>query len=91
MGQLAAELAGWPGARVGQDDIWWKPPGTKAVSFHQDAPYFDFLNPVRVPLLWLATRLRSSPRCPCMHTTLAQGSVDLLDRLGRHLAHSWHA
>jgi len=55
LGQLAAELAGWPGARVGQDDIWWKPPGTKAVSFHQDAPYFDFLNPRREVLTcWIA-------------------------------------
>lgn len=46
LGRLAAELAGWKGTRVGQDDIWWKPPGTKAISFHQDAPYFDFINPV---------------------------------------------
>jgi hypothetical protein len=38
LGRLAAELAGWMGTRVGQDDIWWKPPGTKAVSFHQVGP-----------------------------------------------------
>lgn len=55
LGRLPAELAGWMGTRVGQDDIWWKPPGTKAVSFHQDAPYFDFLNPRRELITcWIA-------------------------------------
>jgi hypothetical protein len=59
LGRLAAELAGWTGTRVGQDDIWWKPPGTKAVSFHQDAPYFDFLNPVHTHPLRRVALLRS--------------------------------
>src|SRR5687768_7057277 len=29
--RAACDLAGWPGARLGQDTIWWKPPGAKAV------------------------------------------------------------
>lgn len=55
LGQIVTELTEWRGTRVGQDDIWWKPPGTKAISFHQDAPYFDFINPRRQLLTcWIA-------------------------------------
>ena len=41
LGQAACELAGWPSARIGQDDIWQKPPGGREVAFHQDAPYIS--------------------------------------------------
>src|SRR4051794_15919040 len=35
IGEACAELRGWPGARVGQDNVIWKPPGAKPLGFHQ--------------------------------------------------------
>ena len=32
-GRLAAELAGWEGMRLLQDNCLWKPPGAKAIGF----------------------------------------------------------
>jgi phytanoyl-CoA hydroxylase len=54
IGRTAAKLAGWTGARLGQDTIWWKPPGTKAVSFHQDSSFMDFLSPAQTITCWIA-------------------------------------
>ena len=45
VGRTAAQLAGWSGARLGQDTIWWKVPRTKPVAYHQDSSFMDFLNP----------------------------------------------
>jgi len=42
IGRLCAQLGNWPGSRVGQDDIWWKPCGGKAITFHQDGMYIPF-------------------------------------------------
>ena len=53
IGRAAAQLSGWTGARLGQDTIWWKPPKTKAVSFHQDSSYMDFLDPPRTITCWV--------------------------------------
>ena len=39
IGRLCAQLAGWPGARLAQDNIVWKPPGAKPLGFHQDDSY----------------------------------------------------
>jgi ectoine hydroxylase-related dioxygenase (phytanoyl-CoA dioxygenase family) len=52
IGRAAAKLSGWTGVRLGQDTIWWKPPKTKAVSFHQDTSYMDFLDPPRTITCW---------------------------------------
>jgi phytanoyl-CoA hydroxylase len=43
LGQACARLGGWPGARIGQDDVWVKPPnvGCKEIAFHTDAPYIS--------------------------------------------------
>ncbi|CAM9568432.1 unnamed protein product, partial [Laminaria digitata] len=41
LGKLAATLAGWESARVAQDDVVWKPPGSGPVTFHQDAAYIS--------------------------------------------------
>jgi ectoine hydroxylase-related dioxygenase (phytanoyl-CoA dioxygenase family) len=59
LGQACARLGGWPGARVGQDDIWIKPPGVgcKEIAFHTDAPYISkwFLpNEDSMVTAWLA-------------------------------------
>ena len=32
-------LGGWPGTRISQDNILWKPPGGKPLGFHQDSAY----------------------------------------------------
>jgi hypothetical protein len=31
-GRAAARLARWPGARLGEDTIWWKAPKTKPIA-----------------------------------------------------------
>lgn len=36
IGRAVAALAGWKGAKLGQDTIWWKPPQTKSIAYHQD-------------------------------------------------------
>jgi hypothetical protein len=38
-GRLAAQLAGYRGVRILQDNVLWKPPGTKAIGMHQDSSY----------------------------------------------------
>ena len=53
IGRAATRLSGWPGARLGQDTIWWKPPKTKAVSFHQDSSFMDFLDPPNTITCWV--------------------------------------
>ena len=54
IGRIAAQLCGWKGARVAQDDIWWKPAGAKAISYHRDIDYFDFIRPKEVLTCWIA-------------------------------------
>ncbi|HJY32795.1 MAG TPA: phytanoyl-CoA dioxygenase family protein, partial [Actinomycetota bacterium] len=41
LGRLAAQLMGYEGVRILQDNVLWKPPGTKAIGFHQDGSYAD--------------------------------------------------
>jgi len=41
LGRLAASLAGWDSARVAQDDVVWKPPGSGPVAYHQDSAYIS--------------------------------------------------
>jgi len=36
LGKTIADLAGWPGVRIMQDNVIWKPPATKSLGFHQD-------------------------------------------------------
>jgi ectoine hydroxylase-related dioxygenase (phytanoyl-CoA dioxygenase family) len=50
----AARLTGWPGIQLGQDTIWWKPPQTKSISFHQDTSFMDFLEPAKTVTCWVA-------------------------------------
>lgn len=51
--RTAAELAGWSGARLGQDTLWWKPPGTKPITLHQDTSFLDFLDPQTTVTCWV--------------------------------------
>jgi ectoine hydroxylase-related dioxygenase (phytanoyl-CoA dioxygenase family) len=53
IGELVATLAGWRGARLAQDQVWYKPPGAGPIVFHRDTTYFeDFAD--RVVTVWLA-------------------------------------
>jgi hypothetical protein len=54
VGRLNATLAGWSGARIGQDSMWIKPPGAKAIAMHQDGAYIDYLNPPEMMTCWIA-------------------------------------
>ena len=54
IGQLCATLAGWPGARIGQDNVLWKPPGAKALGFHQDDSYCSWVVPSGFLTCWMA-------------------------------------
>jgi ectoine hydroxylase-related dioxygenase (phytanoyl-CoA dioxygenase family) len=53
-GRLAAELMGWDGVRLLQDNVIWKPPGTKSLGMHQDGSYLDYLVPPEMVTCWLA-------------------------------------
>ena len=54
IGSLAARLAGYRGVRILQDNVLWKPPGTKAIGFHQDSSYADYLVPPEMITCWLS-------------------------------------
>jgi ectoine hydroxylase-related dioxygenase (phytanoyl-CoA dioxygenase family) len=53
-GRLAAELMGWEGARILQDNCIWKPPGAKSLGMHQDGSYLDYLVPPHMVTCWIA-------------------------------------
>jgi ectoine hydroxylase-related dioxygenase (phytanoyl-CoA dioxygenase family) len=53
-GRLAAELIGWAGARLLQDNVIWKPPGAKSLGMHQDGSYLDYLVPPQMITCWIA-------------------------------------
>jgi ectoine hydroxylase-related dioxygenase (phytanoyl-CoA dioxygenase family) len=54
VGRLAAQLAGWPGARIAQDNVIWKPPGATALGFHQDDSYNGWIVPPHMLTCWIA-------------------------------------
>jgi ectoine hydroxylase-related dioxygenase (phytanoyl-CoA dioxygenase family) len=54
IGRVAATLMGWPGARMGQDNLLWKPPGTRPLGFHQDDSYCHWVVPAGFCTVWLA-------------------------------------
>jgi ectoine hydroxylase-related dioxygenase (phytanoyl-CoA dioxygenase family) len=53
-GRLAAQLMGYTGTRILQDNCLWKPPGTKAIGMHQDGSYADYLVPPEMVTCWIA-------------------------------------
>ena len=53
IGRMVAQLAGWEGARLAQDQIWAKPPNAPPLVFHRDSPYFMF-TPDDVVTVWVA-------------------------------------
>lgn len=53
LARFVAQLGGWKGARVANDQVWAKPPGAAPITFHRDSTYFDF-EPADVITVWLA-------------------------------------
>ena len=66
IGRACALLGGWPGARLSQDNVLWKPPGGKALGFHQDSSYEQWAVPSEWVSCWIALE----------DTTSAQGTVE---------------
>ena len=60
--RLTAQLARYRGVRILQDNVLWKPPGTKAIGFHQDGSYADYLVPAEMITCWVS-----------LHDTTADG------------------
>ena len=54
LGERVATLAGWPGARIVQDNVLWKPPGAKALGFHRDNWYQPWHTPQEMLSCWIA-------------------------------------
>jgi ectoine hydroxylase-related dioxygenase (phytanoyl-CoA dioxygenase family) len=54
IGRLAAQLMGYRGVRILQDNVLWKPPGTKSIGFHQDSSYADYLVPPEMVTCWIS-------------------------------------
>ena len=54
VGRLCATLGDWPGARLAQDNVIWKPPGAKPLGFHQDNSYIHWVVPPEYVTCWIA-------------------------------------
>lgn len=53
IGRTCTELRGWPGARINQDNVIWKPPGARPLGFHQDDSYQDWISPNEMMTCWI--------------------------------------
>ena len=53
IGRANAFLRGWSGTRINQDNIIWKPPGCKALGFHQDESYQQWHVPGKMNTVWI--------------------------------------
>lgn len=54
IGLWCARLSGWPGARLNQDNVLWKPPGARPLAFHQDDSYQQWVVPPELCTCWIA-------------------------------------
>ncbi len=54
LGQTIAQFAGWSGVRIMIDNVIWKPPGAKALGFHQDNAYLQWFTPSEIITCWIA-------------------------------------
>ena len=54
IGLWCARLSGWPGARINQDNVLWKPPGARPLAFHQDDSYQQWVVPRELCTCWMA-------------------------------------
>ncbi len=53
IGRACSTLRSWPGARINQDNVIWKPPGSKALGFHQDDSYQGWIVPNEMMTCWI--------------------------------------
>lgn len=53
IGRACAVLRDWPGARINQDNVIWKPPGGRPLGFHQDDSYQDWIIPNEMMTFWI--------------------------------------
>ncbi|KAA8694272.1 phytanoyl-CoA dioxygenase family protein [Pseudomonas caricapapayae] len=60
IGRACAYLGDWPGARLTQDNLLWKPPGGRPIGFHQDSSYEEFIVPNEWVSCWIALDNTSS-------------------------------
>ena len=76
-GRLAAQLARYRGVRLLQDNVLWKPPGAKAIGFHQDSSYADYLVPAEMLTCWISlarpARRRRARSSTCAARTSGRG------------------
>jgi ectoine hydroxylase-related dioxygenase (phytanoyl-CoA dioxygenase family) len=54
LGRAIGGLGGWPGVRIMQDNVIWKPPATKSLGFHQDCAYLAWFAPTDLLTCWIA-------------------------------------
>jgi hypothetical protein len=54
LGRVVAELMGWNGTRIMQDNVLWKPPGAKSLGYHQDDAYLHWFTPGEICTVWIA-------------------------------------
>jgi hypothetical protein len=54
IGRACARLGGWSGSRLSQDNVLWKPPGARALGFHQDSSYEQWADPPDWVSCWIA-------------------------------------
>jgi len=53
IGRACAQLRDWPGARINQDNVIWKPPNSKSLGFHQDDSYQKWIVPSEMMTCWI--------------------------------------
>jgi 2-oxoglutarate-dependent dioxygenase len=53
-GKFAAQLMGYRGTRILQDNCLWKPPGAKSLGMHQDGSFAGYLSPPEMITCWVA-------------------------------------
>ena len=53
LAKACATLGDWPGARLLQDNVIWKPPGARSLGFHQDNAYLNWFEPGELITCWI--------------------------------------
>lgn len=54
IGRACATLGSWPGTRISQDNVLWKPTQGRPLGFHQDAAYDRWAVPTEWVSCWVA-------------------------------------
>ena len=54
LGKAIATLAEWPGTRIVQDNVLFKPPGARSIGYHRDNAYLAWYQPTAMLSCWIA-------------------------------------